>query len=145
MIFPLPPFKSVCFQREGNLLLFLIGKSKVSESCHPFGITERDDYGSVFLHVCPALSNSLRPHGLYPVRLLCPVDFSGSNIGVGCHFLLWGSASPRDRTQVSCISCTGRLFLYHCASWETHNNFLGQLKFWLTKFSLIHNYSFQLP
>ena len=64
MIFPFPPFKSVCFQREGYVLLFLIGKSKVSESCHPLGVTRRDDYDSVFLRVCSVLSNSWRPNGL---------------------------------------------------------------------------------
>ena len=30
----------------------------------------------------------LRPHGLLPARLLCPLDFSGKNTGMGCHFLL---------------------------------------------------------
>ena len=30
----------------------------------------------------------LWPHGLLPVRLLCPWDFPGKNTGVGCHFLL---------------------------------------------------------
>ena len=29
----------------------------------------------------------LEPHGLQPARLLCPRDFPGKNIGVGCHFL----------------------------------------------------------
>ena len=29
-----------------------------------------------------------------------------------------GSSRPRDRTLVSCISCIGRLILYHCTSWE---------------------------
>ena len=37
--------------------------------------------------LCPTL---LRPHGLYPARLLCPWDFPGKNTGVGCHFLLQG-------------------------------------------------------
>ena len=32
--------------------------------------------------------NSLQAHGLQPTRLLCPWDFPGENIGVGCHFLL---------------------------------------------------------
>ena len=32
--------------------------------------------------------DSLQPHGLQPVRLLCPWDFPGKNTGVGCHFLL---------------------------------------------------------
>ena len=36
------------------------------------------------------LSDSLRPHGLQPARLLCPRHFPGKNTGVGCHFLLQG-------------------------------------------------------
>ena len=35
-------------------------------------------------------SDSLRPHGLQPSRLLCPWMFPGKNTGVGCHFLLQG-------------------------------------------------------
>ena len=34
------------------------------------------------------VSDSLRPHGLQPTRLLCPWDFPGKSIGVGCHLLL---------------------------------------------------------
>ena len=34
------------------------------------------------------MSDSLRPHGLKPNRLLCPGDSLGKNTGVGCHFLL---------------------------------------------------------
>ena len=34
--------------------------------------------------------NSLQPHARKPARLLCPKDFPGKNIGVGCHFLLQG-------------------------------------------------------
>ena len=36
------------------------------------------------------MSNSLRPHGLHPARLLCPWDSLGKNTGVGCHFILQG-------------------------------------------------------
>ena len=36
------------------------------------------------------MSDSLRPHGLYPARLLCPWDSPGKNTGVGCHVLLQG-------------------------------------------------------
>ena len=39
---------------------------------------------------CSIVSNSLRPHGLQPARLLCPWDSPGKNIGVGCHALLQG-------------------------------------------------------
>ena len=34
------------------------------------------------------MSNSQQPHGLQPTRFLCPWDFPGKSIGVGCHFLL---------------------------------------------------------
>ena len=34
------------------------------------------------------MSNSVRPHGLQPTRLLRPWDSPGNNTGVGCHFLL---------------------------------------------------------
>ena len=53
---------------------------------------------------------TLWPQGLLPARLLCPIDFSGKNTGVSCHFLLRGSSRPRDRT---CVSCIGRWILYH--------------------------------
>ena len=36
------------------------------------------------------VSDSSRPHGLQPTRLLCPWDFPGKSTGVGCHFLLPG-------------------------------------------------------
>ena len=35
------------------------------------------------------VSDSLRPHGLQPTRLLRPQDFPGKSTGVGCHYLLW--------------------------------------------------------
>ena len=34
------------------------------------------------------VSNSSRPHGLEPIRLLGPWDFPGKSTGVGCHCLL---------------------------------------------------------
>ena len=34
------------------------------------------------------MSNSVRPHGLQPTRLLCPWGSPGKNTRVGCHFLL---------------------------------------------------------
>ena len=38
--------------------------------------------------VASVKSDSVRPHGLQPTRLLCPWDSPGKNTGVGCHFLL---------------------------------------------------------
>ena len=34
------------------------------------------------------MSDSVRPHGLQPTRLLHPWNSPGKNPGVGCHFLL---------------------------------------------------------
>ena len=34
------------------------------------------------------VSNSLRPHGLQPTRLLCPWNSPGKNTGVGSHSLV---------------------------------------------------------
>ena len=42
---------------------------------------------------CSVISDSSRPHGLLPTRLLPPWDFLGKSTGVGCHCLL-------------CIICT---------------------------------------
>ena len=39
---------------------------------------------------CSVVSDSLRPHGLYPTRLPRPWDFPAKSTGVGCHFLLQG-------------------------------------------------------
>ena len=36
------------------------------------------------------MSDSLRPHGPQPARLLCPWNFSDKNTGASCHFLLQG-------------------------------------------------------
>ena len=36
------------------------------------------------------MSNSLRPQGLQPIKLLCLWDSPGKNTGVGCHFLFQG-------------------------------------------------------
>ena len=49
-----------------------------------------------FLYTCvcvrhSVVSDSLRPHGLSPTRLLCPWDSPGKNNGVGCHALLQGT------------------------------------------------------
>ena len=57
------------------------------------------------------VSNSLRPCGPQPTRLLCPWDSSGMNTEVHCHASSRGSSRPRDQTPVSCVSCTaGRFF-----------------------------------
>ena len=37
---------------------------------------------------CSVMSNSSRPHGLQPTRLLRPWDIPGKSTGVGCHCFL---------------------------------------------------------
>ena len=48
-------------------------------------------YGSVCVYVCVcALFAQSCPHGLQPVKLLCPWDFPGKNTGVSYHAFLQG-------------------------------------------------------
>ena len=49
------------------------------------------------------MSNSLRPHGLEPARLLRLCDSPGKNTGVGCRFLLQG-IFPTQRSN-PCVLC----------------------------------------
>ena len=42
-------------------------------------------------YFCLAVSDSLRPYGLWPARLVHPWNFPGKNTEVGCHFLLQGT------------------------------------------------------
>ena len=59
------------------------------------------------------MSYSLWPHGLQPTRLLCPGNFPGESIGVGCHFLLQGIFPTEGLNPHStCVSCIGRQILY---------------------------------
>ena len=61
---------------------------------------------------CSVVSNSLRPHGLSPTRLLSPWNFPGNSTGVGCHFLLQGifpsqgsnPSLPHCRQMLYCLS-----------------------------------------
>ena len=52
---------------------------------------------------CSVMSDSLRPHELWPSMLLYPWGFSRQE------YWSRGSSQPRDRTHVSCIA--GRFFL----------------------------------
>ena len=56
------------------------------------------------------LLNSLRPHGLQPVRILCPWNSPGKNTGVGCHFLFQGIFWTQG-SNLCLLHC--RQILYH--------------------------------
>ena len=61
--------------------------------------------------------DSLWPRGLKPASLLCPWNFSGNNTEWVAISTSRRSSWPRDWTQVSCVSWTGRRILYHPATW----------------------------
>ena len=49
----------------------------------------------------------------------CPWNFPSKNVGVGWCFLLQRIFPTQGIwTRVSCMSCTGKCILYHCATWE---------------------------
>ena len=51
--------------------------------------------------VTSVVSDSLRPYGPWPARLLCPWDSPGTNTGVGCHSLLLQNGRWRTRERWS--------------------------------------------
>ena len=55
------------------------------------------------------VSNSLRPHGLQPARLLCPWNSPGKNTGVGCHSFLQ-EIFPAQGSNSDLLNC--RQILY---------------------------------
>ena len=64
---------------------------------------------------CPTFCNPVdrgpsSVHGILQARILEWVAVSLSR----------RSSQPRGRTDVSCISCTGRLILYHWVTWQLH-------------------------
>ena len=60
------------------------------------------------------MSNSSRPHGLQPTKLLRPSDFPGKSTGVGCHHLLRWMSLPTCKNVTDENSAITRLS--HCAS-----------------------------
>ena len=76
------------------------------------------------LHVCSKLHQScltMRPNGLQPVRLLCPLDSPGTNTGVGCCVLLQGIFLTQESNL--CLFCLPALvcgFFTTSATWEVH-------------------------
>ena len=70
------------------------------------------------------MSDSVRPHGLQPTRLLRPWDFLGKSTGVGCHCLLqfnsWIEMIHWRRDRLSTPVFLG--FLYGSAGKESACN-----------------------
>ena len=53
--------------------------------------------------------DSLQPHGLQPIRVLCPWDFPGKDTGVGCRFLLQ-RIFPTQGSNPDLLHCTQTLY-----------------------------------
>ena len=77
------------------------------------------------------VSNSLRPHGLQPTRLLCPQDSLGKSTGVGCHFLLqfkalsvWQNPSVNKRWLLWLWLWLLLLFLEHLLHSRFHRKWI---------------------
>ena len=60
------------------------------------------------VRVCSVMSDSLKPHGRQPTRLLCPWKFPGKSTGVGCYSYSRGYSQPRHRTTSPALA--GRFF-----------------------------------
>ena len=77
-------------------------------------------YSNVLSHcVCVSrsvMSDSLRPHGVQPTRLLCPWNSPGKNTGVGSHSLLQGIFLTQE-LSLGFLHC--RQILYHLSSFSS--------------------------
>ena len=60
---------------------------------------------AVLCSATSVVSDSLRPCGLQPARLLCPWDFPGRILEWVAMPSSRGSSQPRDRTLISSVSC----------------------------------------
>ena len=65
------------------------GLNKAKQTSHSLFLNRFQSAGRLCC-VLTVLSDSLRPHGPQPSRLLCPRDPPGKSPSVGCHALLQG-------------------------------------------------------
>ena len=61
------------------------------------------------------VSDSWRPHGLQPTRLLHPWDFPGKSTGVGCHYKKWALDKYLLNNELKWLARLG----YENKSWLT--------------------------
>ena len=81
------------------------------------------------------VSDSSRPHGLQPTRLLRPWDFPGKSTGVGCHCLLHIRGlvlnNGWDLKNIICNAFSpymGTIFSFSKALWNNYNLYLRDAK-----------------
>ena len=63
-------------------------------------------------------------HGLFPSRILCPLDFPGKNTCVDYHFLLLETFRTLGLNPhlLHLLTCIGMHILYHWATWEAQKS-----------------------
>ena len=68
--------------------------------------------------VASVVSDSLRRHGLYPARFLCPWASPSKNTGVSCHAILqvFSPTQGSNLCLLHLLNC--RRFFTHWATWE---------------------------
>ena len=82
------------------------------------------------------VSDSRRPCGLYPARLLCPWDSPGKNPGVGCHALLQGHL-PDPGIEPRSPAWAGGFFTTSAHPGSPHTKLLMACSFRKTKPSAV--------
>ena len=80
--------------------------------------------------VCVSVCVCSVVHGLQPARLLCLWIFPARTLKCVATSFSRGSSQTRDWTCVSCVSCIGRQFLYHCATREALTGYIIYIKSW---------------
>ena len=89
-----PILLPVCWQQAEARLCFRTRETRVSGPLGSsynfiwFGSRSPDQSQASKLVSQLSVPDSLQLHGPEPSGLLCPLDFPGKNLGVGCHFLL---------------------------------------------------------
>ena len=92
-----------------------------------------------YYYVASVVSDSVRPHGLQPTRLLRPWDSPGKNTGVGCHALLQGIFLTQGLNP-GILNC--RQILYHLSHQGiTTTTIIALIKKWLTFTSVQFSHS----
>ena len=90
-------------------------RSRRDEACSPWDSSPLGSFPSYCLCVLShSVGSELRPHGLWPTRLLLPGDFPGKNTEVDCHFLLQGIFPTQGSNP-------------HLLHWQTDSLPLGHL------------------
>ena len=90
-------------------------------------------FRSCCMHACyvtSVISDSVRPYGQQPTRLLCARDSLGKNAGVGCHFLLQSHDPSVISISFSVFGLTPSVFPVQCIPllhWGVHS--VGSLHF----------------